>query len=162
MNTIKVDVAKDSAELDKSLRIGVAIYDTSNALASTFVVLAPVNGADGQTATSGDSSATMTVVNLTDIAAYVGLCAPAVATPATAAVKEYNANVDTGFAGTVPSNTSSQYLTAYVYVWFEGEDEVCNADNIAATLDSLKVEISFKITNTATDYNGICTSVPTT
>lgn len=162
INTIKVDVANSSAELDKSLRIGIAIYDTSNALASTFVVLAPVNGADGVTASSGAVSAAKTTVNLTDVAAYVGLCAPADSGASTPAIKEYNANVDTGFAGSIPANTSSQYLTAYIYVWFEGEDSVCYADNITTTLDSLSIEVSFKITNTAAEYNGICTAIPTT
>ena len=160
ISKVKVSTVNNSANLDKSLRIGVAIYDETDALASDFVVLAPVNGADGVTAVSGTQSKTSH--NTTDVDALVGLCAPAIASPATPAVLEYNADADTGFGGTtadsIPANTSSQYLTAYVYVWFEGEDSTCFADNITTTLDNLSIEVSFKITSTATEYNNIAKS----
>lgn len=164
INAVKVATASGSPNLDKSLRIGVVLYNGSSK-ASDFVVLAPVNGADGQTATSGTKATTTAAT--TDVAALVGLCAPAIADPATPAVTTYWANANTGFGksstATIPSNTSGDYLTAKIFVWFEGEDTTCISDNLTTALDSLSIEVSFKITNLASQYNDAATTAePTT
>ena len=149
INTIKVTTINGSANLDKSLRIGVQLYDESNTAVGQFVVLAPINGADGVSATAGTKSTT--TANASDVAALVGLCSQSVTT--------YVANADTAFGksalDTIPSNTSGDYLTANIYVWFEGEDSTCFSDNITNSLDELSIEISFKITNTSTEYDDV-------
>ena len=151
INKVRISTVANSATLDKSLRIGIQFYDTNGTTKiGNFVVLAPVNGADGKNA-AADATAVSTETHETDKAAIVGLIAPA---GSAAAVTEYYPNVDSTFIGTIPANTAGTYITARVYVWFEGEDATCYSDAITTQLDTLSIEISFKITNVAGQYAG--------
>ena len=160
INAVSVGTITGSAQLDKSLRIGVQLYDEENTKVGNFVVLAPVSGADGATATvSGTKIQTTPVSGGTDVAALIGLCSNS--------VDNYYANADTAFgksaADDVPSFLSGKYLTAYIYVWFEGEDATCISDNITASLDELNISVSFKLTSVTGQFNDTATTAePTT
>lgn len=43
---------------------------------------------------------------------------------------------------TIPADDGTA-IKAYVYIWYEGEDEMCKSTNITATVDELKVTVRF-------------------
>ncbi len=152
INEVTIGTISGSAQLDQCLRIGVQIFNGSTPV-SNFVVLAPVSGADGVAGADGEKK--MTTKDTTDVAALVGLCSNS--------VSKYYANANLGLTAAIPENTSGNYLTARIFVWFEGEDSTCISDNLTTSLDTLSVNVSFKIVEVAGQYNDKSTlTEPTT
>lgn len=127
INKVTASGASTSAELDKSLRIGINIGGAN-------YIYAPVDGATlsytvaGATATTATASSGTGVVN----------------TPAAGVAK-------------IPDNTAvinqasdNKAIEVLVYIYFEGEDENCKSNNITTTLDTLQVEVTFGTTDMAT------------
>ncbi|MBP3238472.1 MAG: hypothetical protein J6M24_05200 [Lachnospiraceae bacterium] len=126
---VKVEASKNagssgsSADLDKSLRVGVKID-------STYMIFAPLGGddtyyvtgdVDGTGKTKLDKADT-TGTRYTTSTDYVAFNTAALA---------------------IPSVTTDGKLVD-VYIWFEGEDKNCKSDNLAEVLDDLDVNIYFK------------------
>ncbi len=112
-----------SANLDKSLRIAIKV-------GSTTVIYAPVSGATLSYKAGGSDS---------------GTAVTAVEVPA-------NGIVNTATSTTsIPAVTAtSGWVEADVYIYFEGEDAELKSANLAATLDTLNVEVIFGITQLPT------------
>ena len=136
-----------SPALDASLRIGIKVGSAN------MVILAPYAAAAG----TGSGTGTITyALNGTANAttAYKGLI-----TATAPAVTTYNANVDTGFVGTIPASTTNTPTVVSIYIWYEGEDVNCKSNNITASLDALTVSVSFVLTSTAADYTGEASAI---
>ena len=109
-----------SAELDKSLRVGIAMGDK-------FYIFAPVDGATGTYYVAG-----ATETNAIDSHA------------------SHDATTDKGTMTEVTAldslpGRSEDGTPVYIYMWFEGEDAACKSDNITALLDTLTVNVEFKL-----------------
>jgi len=114
-----------SANLDKSLRVGVVLNNR-------FYIFAPVTGYDTEYFVTTNATGT----------------ANEAATVYAAAT-----NVATDLASLQP--ITAQGIPVQVYVWFEGEDANCKSENLTATLDELDVTVEFKLVDlTATATAG--------
>ena len=104
----------DSENLDKALRIGVKV-------GNTFYVYNPAaQSAENVNMSYGDGSGAITWLN--------------------AASKTRDLFTLTN--DTIPANDSE--LKAEIYMWFDGEDANCKSTNVTATLDKLKVSVTFE------------------
>lgn len=137
---INSDTSGTSTELDKSLRVGIAVPANVSATAGSYagsMIFAPVNGADDSyDVTTANTGATHQSVNPVDAAT-------------TGNFTDY-AQINKGVNGagsvtnvTIPKVTSNG-LPVYVYIWFEGEDQACMSDNLTTVLDSYQIDINFK------------------
>ena len=124
INKVTATGASTSAELDKSLRVGINICGAN-------YIYAPVDGATlsytvgGSTATTATSSSGNGIVNTA--ASGVAII------PNNAAVIEQSAE--------------NKAVEVLVYIYFEGEDANCKSNNITTTLDTLQVEVTFGTTD---------------
>lgn len=113
-----------STDLDASLRVGVKV-------GSTLYIYAPVTGATTTYKAGGSDSGTSAVVTTV---------------PASGVVN--NTLLVNGGASiaTIPAVTATTgWIEADVFVYFEGEDARLKSANLAATLDTMTVEIMFGI-----------------
>ena len=113
----------ETANLDASLRIGVLI-------GSSVKIIAPF----------ADATASYTVAGTTATTAILGTLGTN---------GNYNPDVNTGFASTIPAMTTDSPLAVDIFLWFEGEDENCKSINLAAEMDELEVAVEFSLTSTA-------------
>lgn len=127
INKVTATGASTSAELDKSLRIGINIGGAN-------YIYAPVDGATLSYTVAGTTATTATASSGTGI----------VNTPASGVAK-------------IPDNTAvisqssdNKAIEVLVYIYFEGEDSNCKSNNITTTLDTLQVEVTFGTTDMAT------------
>ena len=116
-----------SPNLDKALRVGVKIggkmyiyapiYNAKADIASYYVT-------DTYTAASGETPASITNTQVTAF---------------------YKSDkVNTALAS-LPAVTTDSPVEVDVYVWFEGEDDFCQSDNITDTLDNITIDITFAL-----------------
>lgn len=134
------DASGTSDELDKSLRVGIAIpasVDKPNNYAGTRI-FAPVIGADDSyyvtKANTGESKQLVNPVDATTKGAF---------TAYTQINKGIN-GADANATDVVIPKVTSDGIPVYVYVWFEGEDQACMSDNLTAVLDEYQIDINFK------------------
>jgi len=121
-----------SADLDKSLRVGVKIggkmyiyapvYSAKNEIAAYYVT-------DTYTAASGNTAASITN---TEVNAF------------------YKTDKINTALGSLPAVTTTTPVEVDVYIWFEGEDDFCQSDNITDTLDDIKIDITFELESIGT------------
>jgi hypothetical protein len=134
LNISVVNVAGNdkSAELNKSLRVGIEI-------GSKFYIFAPISGATTSYYVNASSTATSAI-------------------DSSASTHDAPMTVATGL-GSLPGNKADG-TPVFVYMWYEGEDANCKSDNITSTLDELTVNLEFKLVTLgakATD-SGVATS----
>lgn len=104
-----------SADLDKSLRVGVKIGDN-------YLIFVPVSGG-------------ATEYKVTNNAGGSAYTAATVYTAETAIATTGNLSI--------PAVTANG-MQVDVYVWFEGEDPECKSDNLTAVLDTYNIDITFR------------------
>jgi hypothetical protein len=119
-----VDSTATATKLDNALRVGIKI-------GNDVTIFAPITGADGGTADTAykvttDTAGTPTSSNITANTAQTGVNTAALTIPK------------------VTGDDSGNGLLVDVYVWFEGEDQNCMSDNLTATLNAYKIDISFE------------------
>lgn len=132
ISVVNVTGSNTSAELNKSLRVGIVI-------GGKFYIFAPVSGATGTYYVNASTAATKAIDS---------------------SESTHNApmTVATGL-GSLPG-VKENGTPVYVYMWYEGEDAACKSENVTATLDELTVNLEFKLTTLAADAedNGVATS----
>lgn len=119
-----------SPNLDKALRVGIK-------MGGKMYIYAPVYGESDTIATYYATTAVSTSGTTQSIT---------------------NAAVD-AFKGTAKTNTALASLPGMktagtevdVYIWFEGEDDFCQSDNITDTLDNITVDITFSLETLESD-----------
>jgi hypothetical protein len=119
-----------SGDLDKSLRVGIA-------MGGKFYIFAPISGATGSYFVAAGATAT-TAINSSSSAT----------TPMT---------VSTAL-GSLPGNKATG-TAVNIYMWYEGEDAACKSDNITATLDELTVDVTFSLVTLAADATDVGVSM---
>lgn len=128
----------DTENLMKSLRVGIEVpTSSSDATRAGLGIFAPVNGADDTyNVTNVDTGATYDSVDPVD----------ATTTGAFTDLTTLNITPSGGTAKTVtiPDNNSDG-IPVYVYVWFEGEDNNCNSDNLQTVLSTYDIDVKFSI-----------------
>jgi hypothetical protein len=129
---VTVTGSSDSPDLDKSLRVGVAI-------GGKFYIFAP-----NYTGTGTDVPA--------DYYVYNGSSATGTNTKITPLAANGVAYTD---VSSIPGVTTDSPIQADVYLWYEGEDPNCKSENITATLDTLVVGFKFDL-----DTNAAARSLP--
>jgi hypothetical protein len=112
-----ITAGSGSGELDKSLRVGVA-------LDNYFYIFAPVSGYDGTYFVTTNAGGTANV-----------------------AATVYAADTYVSTHLTSLDGITSAGIPVNVYVWFEGEDAACKSSNLTATLDQLDISVEFKLTD---------------
>lgn len=119
INKVEVSGASGSVALDASLRIAVKV-------GSALYIYAPVSGATTSYKAGGSDS---------------GTSVSAVTVPSSGIVNSTTSTTS------IPAVTAtSGWVEADVYVYFEGEDAGLKSANLAATLDTLNVAVTFGIT----------------
>lgn len=122
--TVTAALVNDQAtayKLDNSLRVGIKI-------GNEFKIFAPVSNAGGGTADTSYNVTTDTAGTTTGV---------------TANTAETGINNAALTIPKVTGDASGNGLLVDVYVWFEGEDVNCMSDNLTATLNAYKIDISF-------------------
>lgn len=122
IKNVSVTGASDSAVLDKSLRVGVAI-------GGKFYIFAPLYSGTG-----ADTPA--------DYYVYNGSSATGTNIQISAIPANGTAYTDVASLNGV---TTDNPLQADVYLWYEGEDPNCKSENITSTLDQLVVGLKFEL-----------------
>ena len=145
VTSVKATAPEDSVSgnLNKALRVAVKI-------GNDVYIYAPFNTVDanltyhvgGSTTTEGSTTwhATVTAIKPGSGGA---LATPSVADDATIPANTATITGDNSANPAVP-----KAIEADVYLYFEGEDPDCKSSNIAASFDTLNVEISFGMANT--------------
>ena len=127
--------SQTSANLDKALRVLVKS-------GSTVAIYAPFSGATLSynvcTAYANDT-ATTTATTAIDASGTDGHIA--------AASQAFLSNHE------IPAYTSNSPTEIKIYIYFEGEDANCKSTNLAATLDTLSVEVKFGTSSVADPVN---------
>ena len=131
VNSVTVTGNSSSPDLDKALRVLVALHGSEETTAKVF---SPVTGG----ATSYQSCVAVTEDNpeTTETNEY-------------AATKEAVTSVAAGTKNTafladqvIPARSASP-LQIDIYLYFEGEDPACKSTNLTGTLDTLQVAVQF-------------------
>ena len=133
-----------SANLDKSLRVGIAMGDK-------MYIYAPVYG----TGATSDTYYACTSVTGTGTTQTI----------ANSAVLPYATNEKTNTALAELPKMTDPGTPVDVYVWFEGEDDFCQSDMITATLDDISVDITFSLETLSANVATVTTNnfdIPTT
>ncbi|MBE6864929.1 MAG: hypothetical protein E7495_10295 [Ruminococcus flavefaciens] len=124
---VTVSGSSGSVNLDKSLRVGVAIN-------SKFYIFAP-----NYTGTGADVPADYYVYNGTSTTGTNIKIAPLAAN-----------GVAYTDVSSLPGVDTSSPIQADVYLWYEGEDVNCKSENVTTSLDTLTVGLKFDLsTNSA-------------
>lgn len=135
--TKKAGDAGTSTDLEKSLRVGIAVpvSNAANAAIGGYKIFAPVAGADDSYSVTGTAAGGSTVsVNPID-------------STTTGSFTEYtklNNVVEGTTTNIVIPDVNDNGLPVYVYVWFEGEDQNCMSDNLTEILCTYDIDINFQ------------------
>lgn len=116
INKIDVSGNANSGDLDKSLRVAIQIEGDS-----TVYIYAPFAGATTSYYVAGAESATTAVIP-----------------NQTTKIVDTLTNIKQ-----IPAAGTDTPLEVNVYMYFEGEDEECKSANIASTLDTLYLTVTF-------------------
>lgn len=119
VNKVEVTGASGSAALDASLRVAVKV-------GSQLYIYAPITGATTTYKAGGSDSGTAATVTTVPSSGIVNSTTSTTSIPAVTA--------------------TSGWVEADVYIYFEGEDAGLKSANLAATLDTLNVAVTFGIT----------------
>jgi hypothetical protein len=106
--------AEEATNLDKALRVGVKI-------GSDTLIFAPTGGDTSYDVTGDTAGTAANKKAVTAQTTKTGINSAALSIPSV--------------------NTDGMLVD--VYIWFEGEDQNCMSDNLTATLNSYKIDISF-------------------
>jgi hypothetical protein len=115
--TVEPPASSVSTDLNKSLRIGIAID-------GRFYIFAPVEGATGTYWVAAGAKSTTAIDSHSSATAN-------------------NMQIPTGL--TSIAGVKGTPTEVNVYMWFEGEDVNCKSDNITATLDELTATVEFSL-----------------
>ena len=128
ISVVNVEGNENSTDLNKSMRVGVAI-------GGKFYIFAPISGATGTY--------------------FVNATTETTAIDSSASTHDAPMTIATGLTSLPGMNGTPEEVN--IYMWYEGEDENCKSENVTATLDELTVNIEFKLVTLEADAedNGI-------
>ena len=120
-----------SSELDKALRVGIAI-------GGKFYIFRPIANATGTYYVAAGSNATTAIDSSSSATTPMAVSTALTSLPG---IKETGTAVN-------------------IYLWYEGEDAACKSENITATLDELTVDVTFSLVtlNAAATDSGVSMS----
>lgn len=126
ISVVSVEGNENSTDLNKAIRVGIEI-------GGKFYIFAPIDGATGTY-----------FVNATTETTAINSSASTHDTPMSVAT-----------ALTSLPGMNGDPIPVYIYMWYEGEDENCKSENVAATLDELTVKIEFKLVTLDADVEDV-------
>ena len=116
ISVVNVEGNENSTDLNKSMRVGVAI-------GGKFYIFAPISGATGTY--------------------FVNATTETTAIDSSARTHDAPMTIATGLTSLPGINGTPEEVN--IYMWYEGEDENCKSENVTATLDELIVNVEFKL-----------------
>ena len=126
ISVVNVEGNENSTDLNKSMRVGVAI-------GGKFYIFAPISGATGTY--------------------FVNATTETTAIDSSASTHDAPMTIATGLTSLPGINGTPEEVN--IYMWYEGEDENCKSENVTATLDELTVKVEFKLVTLNADAEDV-------
>ena len=126
ISVVNVEGNENSTDLNKSMRVGVAIC-------GKFYIFAPISGATGTY--------------------FVNATTETTAIDSSASTHHAPMTIATGLTSLPGINGTPEEVN--IYMWYEGEDENCKSENVTATLDELTVKVEFKLVTLNADAEDV-------